>query len=265
MSILLLSIFLVLGLSALCSLLEASLFTVPINKVRTWVEAGKSSAKILLTIKESIQKPIAAIVILNNIANITGSIIVGTLMVQLFNELWVGIFSGIFTLAIIIFAEIIPKTIGELHAEWIALFTARSILILTQIFTPLLKIVEWITRPILGERFRYPSVSEEEIHMLASLGRKEGILEAEESQLIRRALNLNDIRVHEIMTPRIHVQGFEENQELKEIQKELLESPFFPISSIPEESRPSNWTSIQSGCPQGYVRKSKQSPTFGSL
>lgn len=231
MSILLFSIFLVLGLSALCSLLEASLFTVPINKVRTWVEAEKRSAKILLSIKESIQKPIAAIVILNNISNITGSIFVGTLMVQLFDELWVGILSGIFTLAIIIFAEIIPKTIGELHAESIALFSARFILILTQIFTPFLKIVEWINRPILGKNFRYPSVSEEEIHMMASLGRKEGILEAEESLLIRKALQLNDIRVHEIMTPRIQVQGFEENQELKEIKKELLESPFsrFPL------------------------------------
>ncbi len=218
-------ILLIIILSALCSMIEAALFTVPLNRVKSWVEENLRSSPSLLKIKEAMQKPIATIVILNNISNIVGSIIVGGLMTQLFDKLIVGIFSGVFTFLIIIFSEIIPKTLGERYADSIALYSAGSILFLTRIFSPILIVIERVTKPIVKDK-AYPGVSEHEIKMLAYLGSREGVLEKEEANIIKNALLLNDIKVKEIMTPRIKMIGFEEEQSLKDIRDELFDIPF---------------------------------------
>ncbi len=218
-------IFLIIILSALCSMVEAALFTVPLTRVKSWVEDNLRSSLSLLQIKEAMQKPIATIVIINNISNIVGSIIVGGLMTQLFDKLIVGIFSGVFTFLIIILSEIVPKTLGERYADSIALYSAKTILFLTRVFNPILIIIEKATKPIVKDKI-YPSVSEHEIKMLAYLGSREGVLEKEEANIIKNALLLNDIKVKEIMTPRIKMIGFEEEQSLKDIRDELYEIPF---------------------------------------
>ncbi|HEO66099.1 MAG TPA: HlyC/CorC family transporter, partial [Spirochaetes bacterium] len=218
-------IFLIIILSALCSMVEAALFTVPLTRVKSWVEENLRSSPSLLQIKEAMQKPIATIVILNNISNIVGSIIVGGLMTQIFNKLAVGIFSGLFTFLIIVFSEIIPKTLGERYADSIALYSAKSILFLTHIFSPILIVIEKVTKPIVKDKV-YSGVSEHEIKMLAYLGSREGVLEKEEANIIRNALLLNDIKVKEIMTPRIKMIGFEEEQSLNDIRAELYDIPF---------------------------------------
>ncbi|GMT49005.1 MAG: gliding motility protein GldE [bacterium] len=218
-------ILLIIILSALCSMVEAALFTVPLTRVKSWVESNLRSSSALLQIKEAMQKPIATIVIINNISNIVGSIIVGGLMTQIFNKLAVGIFSGVFTFLIIIFSEIIPKTLGERYADSIALYSAKSILFLTRVFNPILIVIEKATKPIVKDKV-YPSVSEHEIKMLAYLGSREGVLEKEEANIIKNALLLNDIKVKEIMTPRIKMVGFEEGQSLNDIRDELFDIPF---------------------------------------
>ncbi|MDH4127940.1 MAG: hemolysin family protein [Spirochaetota bacterium] len=230
MTPLFITIFIVLVVSAICSLVEAALFTVPINRVRAWVNENYRFSPSLLKIKESMQKPIATIVILNNISNIVGSIFVGSMMADEFDKLWVGIISGIFTFLIILLSELIPKIMGEHHADTISLLAAKPILLLTKLFTPILKVLEWITKPLLRGK-SLTLISDEEIKVLARLSAGQGILEKEEEEIIHNALILNDIKVKEIMTPRMKVICLDENQTLKDVMNDLMESPFsrFPL------------------------------------
>lgn len=224
---LIIAILLVLGISALCSMTEAALFSVPAHRVRTWVESKVRFSRSLLKVKQSMDKPIATIVVLNNISNIVGSIVIGGLMAELFEELWVGILSGLFTFTVIIVSEIIPKMLGERYCDKISLFSANTILILTRIFTPLLVVLGWFTRPFSSKgNSLYSNITEDEIKMLARIGTRTGILEKEEEQIIHKALMLHDIPVKAIMTPRIKIIGFDEEQTLSDIKDELLKSPF---------------------------------------
>ncbi len=225
-----LTIIIVLILSAICSMVEASLFTVSINRVRGWVRRDVNSASILLSIKESIQKPIASIVILNNISNIVGSIIVGVLTTEYLDSPWIGLISGVFTFLVIIFSEIIPKTIGERYADKISLYGAKPIYWLTKMFYPILFLLGIMTKPFTGKKV-YPSVSEDEIKVLATLGSRQGVLEKEEETIISNALILNDIKVKDIMTPRIIMESLDGSLLLKNAKNDILKSPFsrFPL------------------------------------
>ena len=93
-------------------------------------------------------RPIATVVILNNIANIVGSITVGGIATSVLGDRWLGLFSGILTFLVIVLSEIIPKTLGERYSEQVALSAARPVRILTYIMTPLVWLVEWVTSPI---------------------------------------------------------------------------------------------------------------------
>jgi Mg2+/Co2+ transporter CorB len=98
--------------SGLCSGAEAALLSVPEVRARQLAEQGGRSARALLAIKERIARPISAIVVLNNVFNIVGSIMVGRAAPAVFGAGWVGVVSGVLTFLIILFAEILPKTLG---------------------------------------------------------------------------------------------------------------------------------------------------------
>ena len=117
---LVLAVFGVLLSSALCSGSEAALFSVSLVKARALADEGDAKGRALLQIREAMERPIAAIVILNNVANIVGSIIVGRLAAGVLGDAWLGLFSGVLTFMVIIFSEIVPKTVGERHADTIA-------------------------------------------------------------------------------------------------------------------------------------------------
>ncbi len=230
-------IIIILILSAVCSLVEAALFTVPIHRVQVWVEQRIKHAIHLLKIKELIQEAITSIVILNNISNIVGSIVVGSLIADEFedNKLVIGVVSGIFTFLIIVFSEIIPKIIGERYADKISLISARPILFITRLFKPFLQLILFMTKPFKKGK-SFPLISEEEIRIYASLGTKEGILDKEEEAIIQRALLLNDITVREIMTPRIKMFILEENTLLKNAQNDVLKSKYSRIPLYKDSS-----------------------------
>jgi len=179
MTTLLIAAFLVIFISAICSGTEAALFSVPIMKVRQLAdEGGKGSrgSKALLTIQERMSRPISMIVILNNIANIVGTTVVTILAAKQFNSVIVGVISGSLTFLVIIFAEIIPKTIGEKHNLKISLLMAKPVLLLTRIMTPLIWLVEILTRPFTGKDKQSLSTDEREIRYMAQLGEEEGVI-----------------------------------------------------------------------------------------
>lgn len=207
--------------SAFASGAEAALFTISVSKVRAMASAKEPGGKALLAAKNDMTHTISTIVIINNISNIVGSSIIGVVAGRLFGSTALGIFLGFFTLLIILFAEIIPKTIGEEHAEMIALKVARPVMALHEIFRPILWLMEVVIRPFRrkgGKR----GVSEEEIKIMAQMGHESGAIEMDESKLIQRVFKLNDITAADMMTPWSLVEAISGDETLGASREKIL-------------------------------------------
>jgi CBS domain containing-hemolysin-like protein len=209
--------------SALCSGSEAALFSVSTVKVRQLVDAKKPAARVLLQIRENMSRPIATIVILNNIFNIVGSMAVGAITAVVLGSGWIGAFSALLTLLVIIFAEIIPKTLGERYAESIALAVARPVAWLTRMLLPLVWLVEQMVSPITKGKVQQ-TTNEAEIKLLAQIGQKEGSIEQDESLLIERAFRLNDEKAESLMTPRVSLTYLWGKMTLGEARAQIINS-----------------------------------------
>ena len=207
--------------SAICSGIEAALLSVPILKIKQIVSnSKKTSAATLLIIKEKINRPLTTIVILNNIANIGGSMFVGETAISIFGNKWMGVFSALLTFLIIIFGEIVPKTIGENYSLQISLFCAKPILFVTKLIFPLVWIIDKITGKFISKKVEF-TTNENEIKAMAQIGRREGVIEAGESEMIHRVFELNDVTASKIMTPRVAMTCIHINKKLND-QKEFI-------------------------------------------
>ena len=152
LQVLILTILIILSGSALFSGIEAALFSVSLGRAKVLVEKKKKGAISLLKIKENMRRPITAIVIFNNAFNIVGSIIVGVIAADILGRRCIGIISAIMTFLIIMFGEIIPKSIAENHSEKIGLLTAKPLLFTTKIFFPFIWLIEKIIKPFTKKR-----------------------------------------------------------------------------------------------------------------
>ena len=209
--------------SAFCSATETALLSISPIRVRQLAQSKKPATLALAGIRQRINRPIATIVILNNIFNIVGSIVIGTLTSEALGESWLGVVSGILTFLIIIFAEVLPKTLGQRYAEPFCLIVAIPIKFLTVIFTPLVWILERITSP-LTKGNNIPTTNEAEIKFLTNIGYQEGVIEDDEAQMILRVFQLNDLTASDLMTPRIIITYLKGNLTLGECQEEIIAS-----------------------------------------
>ncbi|MEB3218656.1 MAG: hemolysin family protein [Nostocales cyanobacterium 94392] len=232
LQLILVVIFVISG-SALCSGMEAALFSVSTLKVRQLAQSKNPSAIALLAIRENMNRPIATIVIMNNIFNIVGSIITGNIAIAVLGNYWLGVFSGVLTFLIIIFGEITPKTIGERYAEPIALLAAIPITALTFIFTPLVWVLENITAPFTKGK-KQPTTNKAEIMLLADIAHQEGIIEPDEAQMIQRVFQLNELTAADLMTPRTILTYLRGNLTLAEVKADIIASQHTRIIIINE-------------------------------
>ncbi|MEA2088524.1 MAG: hemolysin family protein [Patescibacteria group bacterium] len=221
MSLIIIIITIVLLGSALFSGIEVALFSVPMGKAMALVKQKKSGAKSLLEVKKRISRPITVIVIFNNIVNISGSILVGVTVSRILGDSWLGIISALFIFLVIIFGEIIPKSIGENHAEKIGLIVAKPILMATKIFTPIVWLFEKITNKFSSKKI---TISEDEIKILSHIGRVEGTIERDEQEIIQNVFRMNDLCARDIMTPRSVMIAFEYNKTLFELKDKIYNS-----------------------------------------
>jgi CBS domain containing-hemolysin-like protein len=218
--------------SGLCSGTETALLSVPHVRVRQLAADGGRSARALLAIKEQIARPISAIVVLNNIFNIGGSIAVGSVAAATFGEQWVGVVSGVLTFLVILFAEIMPKTLGERYAEQVSVWVALPVRWVTTLLTPLVVLFETLIRPLTrGERA--PSISESEIRILAGIGRSEGVIEDDEMEMIHRVFQLNDRTARDLMTPRTAVTWLDGDRPIADARDDILGSEHTRIVVAP--------------------------------
>ncbi len=204
--------------SAFFSATESAFFCVPINKAKILANQKKKGAKYLLRIKKDMRPIISVLVVFTNTFNIAGSIFVGAIATEVFGSSKIGIFSAILTFLVIIFAEIIPKSIGETFAIPMGLFLAKPFFYTAKIFSPLIFIVELFTRSLPKKK---KTISEEEIRTLSNLGFLEGVIEEDEKEMINRVFLLNDLTAKDVMTPRIIITAFNADKKLKEVEKEI--------------------------------------------
>ena len=215
-------------LSALCSMLESTLLSTPLSYITGLEEKGVKGARNLKDLKLNSDRPISAILCLNTIANTVGASIVGSLVYEVYGDPLVGVFSTVFTLMILIFSEIIPKTIGTNY--WRSLALPASVIIRGMIFIsfPLVWVLEHMQRMI-SSRSTQVSVSREDISAMVSVATEEEVIEKEEKKMIQNLLKLDELTAHEIMTPSAVVEMAEGSMTIKEFYDSDLSHSRIPV------------------------------------
>ena len=203
------------ALSALCSMLEATLLSTPLSFITGLEEQGVAGAARLKKLKQNTDRPISAILCLNTIANTVGASIVGSLVYEVYGDALVGAFSTIFTLAILFFSEIIPKTIGSNYWRSLAIPASAIINGMIVITFPLVWILEKFTK-LISSRADQVSVSREDISAMVSVATEEEEIEKEEKKMIQNILKLDEKTAHEIMTPSVVVEMVPGTMTIKE-------------------------------------------------
>ncbi len=189
-----------------CSLMEACLYSIPPSKIEEMRRAGHPAGERLARLRRSIDEPISAILTLNTVANTVGAALAGALVGKQYGSAWVGAYSAIFTLIILFFSEIIPKTLGVTYADRLAPAFSTPIAWMIRALYPFVKACRMLTSWIRTRGGKGVGAadgpSEQEILALAEMGARAGTLMREEARWAANALRLNDVKAAELMTPR---------------------------------------------------------------
>jgi CBS domain containing-hemolysin-like protein len=190
-----------LGVSFLCSLLEAALLSARIVSLSQHRAAGSRGAALLLELKQSrLEDAISAVLIINTVANTLGATMAGARAAVVFGSAWVGLFSGVLTFLILLFSEIIPKTLGSAYAAPLSGFVGRVLHLLTRAMAPVLLVSRAITR--LLARDRKVSFSRGDLATVIAVATKDGAISTDESRLFENLLRFREVQVEDVMTPR---------------------------------------------------------------
>jgi CBS domain containing-hemolysin-like protein len=235
MTLLVLIVATALSISFICSVLEAALFSARVPELLARRERGDGAAALLLELKtERMDDAISAILILNTIAHTIGAALAGAQAAVVFGDRWVGVFSGVLTLLVLVATEIVPKTLGATYASPLVGFVARTVHALTVVLSPLLKVSRSITQLVGSAK---PSgVSRAEVGALVALATRQGALQREESRVVSNVLRLEGIVVADVMTPQTVVGMVPRSTTLQEF---LDDTAVLPYSRVPlfEHSR----------------------------
>ncbi|MFO8001487.1 MAG: hemolysin family protein [Marinilabilia sp.] len=230
MTLLILYLILALGISFLCSILEAVLLSTTASYIEIKRIQNVKGAHLFAKLKANIDRPISAILSINTIAHTVGAAGVGAQATAIFGEAWFGIISAVLTFLILVVSEIIPKTIGATFWKSLSIPSAYIIRVLMFIAYPLVVFAELITR-LMPKSQDNSSISREEIEAMSSIGAKEGILYQDEGKIMLNAMRLSITRVREIMTPRTVVVACPRNMKASEFiqNREYLEYSRIPV------------------------------------
>ncbi len=194
----------VLVVSFICSIFESVLLSLTRPQIEVLVQKGRRAGHLLSRFKENMDVPIAAILILNTAAHTIGAAVAGASYEDAFDSGTLWLFSILFTLAVLLFTEIIPKTLGVTYAPKLASPVAHGIRWLTTVLRPLVVLSEKISRSLRGD-VEIPVTTAEEIRLLAALGRSEGVVGGTTATMIVGATQLKHLQAHDIMLPREEV------------------------------------------------------------
>lgn len=189
-------------ISFLCSLLEATLMSTPLSYVTMREEEGYKPAVKFKQYKQESSRPIAAILSLNTIANTIGAAGVGQQATIVFGSAWFGVVSAITTILILVFSEIIPKTIGTTRWKSLMGFTTVVLTGLIYLLYPVVRLVELLTN-LISPKEPDTMVSREEVSAMANVAEEGGDLEEDENTIIQNLINMDEVIASDAMTPRV--------------------------------------------------------------
>ncbi|MFQ6113358.1 MAG: CNNM domain-containing protein [bacterium] len=205
-----------LGFSFLCSIWEAVLLSTSFSHIELLVKQGKRAGRIMRHHKENLEQGISAILTLNTIAHTVGAAGAGAQAAIIFGNKWIGLISAILTFLILIFSEIIPKTLGAFYWKQLTPFTAYGVKALIWILYPVVWGTQGLSR-LFTPRKREAIISRSELEVLAQIGVKEGTLKEKEHLIFKNLLYLNRVKVSDIMTPRTVVFMLQEDMTVGEV------------------------------------------------
>lgn len=217
------------GVSFICSVLEAVLLSVSHAYVALLEDRGDPAGALLMKLRRQIDEPIAAILTLNTIAHTVGAAVSGALALQVFGNEWMALFSAVLTLLILVLSEIIPKTIGARYWQQLAPFAARVLRLMIMGMKPILVPLSLLNRVIGAGGHGHASVSRAELEILAEVGRREGQIDDAEWQVVANVMRLRDVVVNEVMTPRTAIVAIPISTTVHEAQAVMLDTGFLRV------------------------------------
>lgn len=227
-------------LSAFFSSSETALTSIGLLKARQLEGENNAHAGILRQLLETPQKFITAILIGNNIVNIAASSVATVLFMDIFGKSGVVLATVIMTVVVLIFGEITPKSLAQEHNEKIALKVARPIKIMTVIFRPLIyllnRFTSFIMRIFLPENRQRPLITEEELQNILSVSDEQGILEDEETKIIKNVLEFGECQAVDVMTPRTSIVSIDINTDKEELLSILSQEIVFSRFPVYEDN-----------------------------
>jgi len=218
-----------LGFSFFCSIAEATLLSITPTFAHILEQKGKRSGRILRKLQEDLARPMAAILSLNTIATTGGAAGVGAQSTVVFESVPIGVISGTLTFMILVFAEIIPKTLGVVYWRNLTPLVVQGIALLIFVMYPFVVLSDKLTRLI--SRGRKPDAfSREEFTAMARLGAQEGKLDTRESRIVRNLFRFPSLRVKDVMTPRTVMFSLKSGMTINEV---FQTHPEIAFSRIP--------------------------------
>ena len=217
MTVLLIYLAIAIGVSFLCSVLEAVLLSITPSYLEQLKQEKPQSGKAIQSVKSRLDESLSSILILNTFAHTMGAAGVGAQALRVFGPEAETVVAVLLTLAILYFSEIIPKTLGATYWRQLAVPAAFTIKWLVRLVYPLVWVSTRLTQ-LLGKSHK-DEITREEILALASLGRKDGALKTQENKYLVNLLNLDDIQTSEILTPRTVVHMLEETTSVSDALK----------------------------------------------
>lgn len=216
-------------ISFTCSILESIILSITEPYIQLLVDQKRRSGDLLKRLKQRIDDPISAILTLNTISNTAGAAVAGAIALRIFGSQWMALFSGALTLTILIFSEIIPKTLGASYWKKIAPPSAYILNAMVITLRPITIPVNFIAR-LLARSNQAVRVSKEEVINTIRLGYLHGVIESSEFEIVENLFQLKSITVNRIMTPRTVVLWLQPEQTTGSL---LGDSRFLQFSRLP--------------------------------
>lgn len=220
MTILIFVVILTIVISANCSLYEAVLYSTRLGTLESAKNKGKRQrlAGLFIEMKKNISKPIAAILILNTVANTAGATIAGMYAANVLGVSYIAIFSIGLTLSILFLSEILPKTVGAVHWRRFWPWIVYPVEVIKYVLYPAIYVAEKFTSLITKSQ-KTITITEDEILALVHLGAREGEISFEESRMVRNIISLEEKNVKDIMTPRTVIFSLDAAMTVEKAQK----------------------------------------------
>ncbi len=213
-------------LSSFFSASETAFSTVNVIRLRNYADQGNKRAERALKIAANFDKALTTILVGNNIVNIAAASLATVTFTKYFGKESVGMATLIMTVAVLIFGEILPKSFAKENADAFSIAISGILGFLMFILTPITKlfmiIKSFVTKTLGRKGEKHPSVTEEELKYIIEEIEDEGVLEEQESELVKSALEFDETEIEDILTPRVNIMGIEVNQPIEEIKEQFF-------------------------------------------